>query len=157
MGFRISLYQCPKKNIDKLRNFTEEDYQKDKGESFFQLLEGELIKYDTLYGIFYSYSQEIGSPTKNNLCSPILTNKLDILYDMSFYTISKEQLINIINHILKHYVNNKSNFTQHPILDLSENKWNILQNSTYEYSIFNFLHILKTFDFNKYYLVAIGS
>ena len=47
----------------------------------------------------------------------------------------------------KHYVN----------IDLSNNKWWISNGMSYKYVIFNFIHILKCFDWDNDYLVAIGG
>ena len=47
----------------------------------------------------------------------------------------------------KHYMN----------IDLSDNKWWVSNGMTYRYVIFNFIHILKCFDWDNDYLVAIGG
>ena len=42
-------------------------------------------------------------------------------------------------------------------IDVSDNKWWITNGFGYEYCIFNFVHILKCFDWENDYLVAIGG
>ena len=58
MGYRISLYRCPKEYIDKVRDYTNEDFY-EKG------LDGEMeeIKYDTLAHVL-----DTGDEVENNLC-----------------------------------------------------------------------------------------
>ena len=154
-----------------------------------------MIKYDTLANVL-----DTGDEVKNNLCSRIFNNRLKIEDDMSFYTISKEQLRNIIEYIrenniygywmdhtvdydkkkmsdrLKDYLWNNATWenavryvcnearwdaemwgrTENNI-DLSDNKWWIAGGLSYKYSIYNFVHILKCFDWENDYLVAIGG
>lgn len=201
MGYRISLYRCPKEYIDKVRDYTNEDFY-EKG------LDGEMeeIKYDTLAHVL-----DTGKEVENNLCSRVFNNRLNIEDDQSFYTISKEQLLNIIEYIRKnniyeygmthtvdyddenkeickdlkielwrdpswenairytslqarHDVESWNHYwvdddgTKHYInIDLTDNKWWISNGMTYRYAIFNFIHILKCFDWENDYLVALGG
>lgn len=199
MGYRISLYRCPKECIDKARDYTDEEFEEN---GFGGQLEE--IKYDTLANVL-----DTGVEVENNLCSRIFNNTLEVEVDQSFYTISKEQLKNIIEYIRKnniydywidHTVNyddkqmsntlkqhlwrdpSWENAVRHVCLearfdaeswgyghkdengemiyyniDLSDNKWWISNGSTYRYAIFNFIHILKCFDWDNDYLVAIGG
>ena len=193
MGHRISLYRCPKNYVDDIRDTTDEDIENDDG--ILDLPRYELIKYDTLANVL-----DTGDEVKNNLCSRIFNNRLKIEDDMSFYTISKEQLRNIIEYIrenniygywmdhtvdydkkkmsdrLKDYLWNNATWenavryvcnearwdaemwgrTENNI-DLSDNKWWIAGGLSYKYSIYNFVHILKCFDWENDYLVAIGG
>lgn len=199
MGYRISLYRCPKECIDRARDYTDEDYYKyGIGDQL------EKIKYDTLANVL-----DTGMEVKNNLCSRIFNNTLEVEVDQSFYTISKEQLKNIIEYIRKNNIydywmdhtvdyddkqmseNLKKYLWMNPSwenavrhvclearfdaeswgngykdengemkyfnIDLSDNKWWISNGSTYRYAIFNFIHILKCFDWDNDYLVAIGG
>lgn len=202
MGFRISLYRCPKKDVDAIRNITDEEY---KNTDIFETLEKDRIKYDTLAWVL-----DTGDAEKENLCSKLFNNKLEIEDDMSFDTISKEQLLNIIEYIRKnniydylmshtvdydkqeigkkitgkyswdkptweeavrkvcldarfdaecwnsHWIDDDG--TKHYMnIDLSDNKWWISDGMSYRYAIFNFIHILKCFDWENDYLVAIGG
>ena len=202
MGYRISLYRCPKKDVDEIRNITNEDVEKSEWE-IFNVLEKEQIKYDTLAHVL-----DTGDEEKNNLCSRIFTNRLDAEVDQSFYTISKEQLLNIIEYIRKNniydYMMSRTvdydkkeigeglkqygepipwedavrhvcldawfdarswadgwkddNGVKHYMnIDVSDNKWWISDGMSYRYVIFNFVHILKCFDWENDYLVAIGG
>ena len=203
MGYRISLYRCPKEEVDAIRNVTDEEFN-DK--NVFDILEKDRIKYDTLAWVL-----DTGDEEKNNLCSRIFTNQLEIECDMSFYTISKEQLVNIIEYIRKnniyeyemthtvdyddenkeiskelkeyywkeptweravrhvclnarfdaeswnHYWVDDDKNKHYYNIDTSDNKWWISDSTTYKYAIFNFIHILKCFDWDNDYLVAIGG
>lgn len=203
MGYRISLYRCPKKDVDDIRNITDEDIEKSES-GIFDVLEKEQIKYDTLAHVL-----DTGTEVENNLCSKIFNNKLYIEEDMSFYTISKEQLLNIIEYIRKHnifdyqwshtvdydrkiigegltgrfgepatwdeavrsvcldarfdarlwndYWTDDDGTKHYMNIDLSDNKWWISNGMSYRYAIFNFIHILKCFDWENDYLVAIGG
>ena len=62
-------------------------------------LQKDKIKYDTLAHVL-----DTGNEIDENLCSRLFSNKLEIEYDMSFYTISKEQLLNIIEYIRKNNI-----------------------------------------------------
>ena len=204
MGYRISLYKCPKKDVDEIRNITDEDIDK-SDYKILDILEKEKIKYDTLAHVL-----DTGTEVKDGLCSRIFNNKLRIEEDQSFYTISKEQLKNIIEYIRKHniyeygkdhivdydkkeigeritgkYSWEKATFEEavrqvcidaefdvrcwadhwieddgtciYTNIDLSDNKWWITNAMTYKYCIFNFIHILKCFDWENDYLIAIGG
>ena len=50
MGYRISLYRCPKKDVDEIRDITNEDVEK-SGWGIFDVLEKDQIKYDTLANV----------------------------------------------------------------------------------------------------------
>ena len=211
MGYRISLYRCPKKDVDEIRDITNEDVEK-SGWGIFDVLKKEQIKFDTLANVL-----DTGKEVEDDLCSRIFTNKLDVEDDQSFYTISKEQMLNIIEYIRKNNIYDymmshtvdydkkeigkglkpygKSipwddavgqmywddavrlvsidarsdaslwdNYwigddgTKHYMnIDLSDNKWWISDGMSYKYAIFNFIHILKCFDWDNDYLVAIGG
>ena len=204
MGYRISLYRCPKKDVDEIRNITNEDVEKSEY-GIFDVLEKEQIKYDTLANVL-----DTGTEIEDGLCSRIFTNRLNAEDDESFYTISKEQLLNIIEYIRKNNIydymmshtvdyDNKEigdaltgkyswekptfeeavrkvcldarfdarlwadgwkddNGVKHYMnIDVSDNKWWISNGMSYKYAIFNFVHILKCFDWENDYLVAIGG
>ena len=203
MGYRISLYRCPKKDVDEIRDITNEDVEK-SGWGIFNVLEKEQIKYDTLANVL-----DTGKEVENDLCSRIFTNRLDAEDDQSFYTISKEQMLNIIEYIRKNNIYDymmshtvdydkkiigeglTGKFGEHATwddavrlvcidarsdaslwdnywigddgtkhymnIDLSDNKWWISDGMYYKYVIFNFIHILKCFDWDNDYLVAIGG
>lgn len=97
MGYRISLYCVPKTVVNKYREYKEEDYKKD--DNFFNNLEKDEVKYDTLTDI-------ISSDKDNSFSTPLFKNKLSIEDDMYFGTISKEQLLNIIEEVRNNYVSN---------------------------------------------------
>ena len=202
MGYRISLYRCPKKDVDEIRNITNEDVEKSWW-GVFDVLKQELIKYDTLANVL-----ETGREVEDDLCSRIFTNRLDAEDDQSFYTISKEQMLNIIEYIRKNNIYDymmshtvdydkkeigeglnpygitttwndaviqvcldarfdaslwdnywtDDDGTKHYMnIDLSDNKWWISDGMSYRYAIFNFIHILKCFDWENDYLIAIGG
>ena len=198
MGYRISLYRCPKKDVDEIRDITNEDVEK-SGWGIFDVLKKEQIKFDTLANVL-----DTGTEVEDGLCSRIFTNKLDVEDDQSFYTISKEQMLNIIEYIRKNNIYDYmmshtvdydkkeigeglktttwddavrqvcidarsdaslwDNYwigddgTKHYMnIDLSDNKWWISDGMSYKYAIFNFIHILKCFDWDNDYLVAIGG
>ena len=202
MGYRISLYRCPKKDVDEIRDITNEDVEK-SGWGIFDVLKKEQIKFDTLANVL-----DTGKEVEDGLCSRIFTNKLDAEDDQSFYTISKEQMLNIIEYIRKNNIYDymmshtvdydkkeigeglnpygitttwndavrqvcldarsdaslwdnywtDDNGTKHYMnIDLSDNKWWISDGMSYRYAIFNFIHILKCFDWDNDYLVAIGG
>lgn len=202
MGFRISLYRCPKKDVDAIRNITDEEFE---NTDVFEILEKDRIKYDTLAWVL-----DTGDAEKENLCSKLFNNKLEIEDDMSFDTISREQLLNIIEYIRKnniydYWMSHTVDYDKQEIgkeiagkyswekptweeavrkvcldarfdakgwnsywidddgtkyymnIDLSDNKWWISNGMSYRYAIFNFIHILKCFDWENDYLVAIGG
>ena len=202
MGYRISLYRCPKKDVDEIRNITNEDVEK-SGWEIFDVLKKEQIKFDTLANVL-----DTGREVEDDLCSRIFTNRLDAEDDQSFYTISKEQMLNIIEYIRKNNIYDymmshtvdydkkeigeglnpyritttwndavrqvcldarsdaslwdnywtDDDGTKHYMnIDLSDNKWWISDGMSYRYAIFNFIHILKCFDWDNDYLVAIGG
>lgn len=95
MGYRISLYCVPKTVVEKYREYKEEDYEKD--EDFFNNLEKEKVKYDTLTDV-------ISSDNDNRFSTRLFKNRLTIEDDMYFGTISKEQLLNIIEEVRNNYV-----------------------------------------------------
>lgn len=97
MGYRIYLYCVPKTVVKKYREYKEEDYKKD--DKFFDNLEKETVKPDTLTDVIFS-------DMDNSFSTPLFKNRLSIEDDMYFGTISQEQLLNIIeevrsNHIIK--------------------------------------------------------
>lgn len=204
MGYRISLYRCPKKDVDEIRDITNEDVEKSEW-GIFDVLEKDRIKYDTLAHVL-----DTGTEVEDGLCSRIFTNRLDAEDDESFYTISKEQLLNIIEYIRKNNIydymmSNTVDYDKKEIgegitgkyswekptfeeavrkvcldvmfdartwadgwkdddgvkhymnIDVSDNKWWISNGMSYKYAIFNFVHILKCFDWENDYLVAIGG
>ena len=202
MGYRISLYRCPKKDVDEIRNITNEDVEK-SGWGVFDVLKKEQIKFDTLANVL-----DTGREVEDGLCSRIFTNRLDAEDDQSFYTISKEQMLNIIEYIRKNNIYDymmshtvdydkkeigeglnphritttwndavrqvcldarsdaslwdnywtDDDGTKHYMnIDLSDNKWWISDGMSYRYAIFNFIHILKCFDWENDYLIAIGG
>ena len=202
MGYRISLYRCPKKDVDEIRNITNEDVEK-SGWGVFDVLKQEQIKFDTLANVL-----DTGREVEDDLCSRIFTNRLDAEDDQSFYTISKEQMLNIIEYIRKNniydymmshtvdydkkeigeglnpygitttwndavrqvcldarsdaslwdnYWTDDNGAKHYMNIDLSDNKWWISDGMSYRYAIFNFIHILKCFDWENDYLIAIGG
>ena len=202
MGYRISLYRCPKKDVDEIRNITNEDVEK-SGWGVFDVLKQEQIKFDTLANVL-----DTGREVEDDLCSRIFTNRLDVEDDQSFYTISKEQMLNIIEYIRKNniydymmshtvdydkkeigeglnpyeitttwndavrqvcldarsdaslwdnYWTDDNGAKHYMNIDLSDNKWWISDGMSYRYAIFNFIHILKCFDWENDYLIAIGG
>lgn len=204
MGYRISLYRAPKADVDAIRNITDEDVEKSEYEVF-DVLRKDRIKYDTLANVL-----DTGHEVEDNLCTRIFTNRLSIEEDMAYYTISREQLINIIEYIRKNNIfdymwshtvdyDNKEigdgitgkyswekptweeavrkvcldarfdartwadgwkdeNGNIHYMnIDVSDNKWLISDGMSYKYAIFNFIHILKCFDWENDYLIAIGG
>lgn len=202
MGYRISLYRCPKKDADEIRDITNEDVEK-SGWGIFDVLKKEQIKFDTLANVL-----DTGKEVEDGLCSRIFTNRLDAEDDQSFYTISKEQMLNIIEYIRKNniydymmshtvdydkkeigeglnpygitttwndavrqvcldarfdaslwdnYWINDDGTKHYMNIDLSDNKWWISNGMSYKYAIFNFIHILKCFDWDNDYLIAIGG
>lgn len=98
MGYRISLYVCDRKYVESLKDMTQEDADK-TGYGFIENLQKNQIKYDTLANVL-----DTGHEVEDGLCSRMFSNKLDIEDDMSFYTISREQLINIIEYIRKNNI-----------------------------------------------------
>lgn len=211
MGYRISLYRCPKKDVDEIKDITNEDVEK-SGWGIFDVLKKEQIKYDTLANVL-----DTGREVEDGLCSRIFTNRLDAEDDQSFYTISKEQMLNIIEYIRKNNIYDymmshtvdydkkeigeglnpygitttwndvvrqvcwdnavrqvcldarfdaslwdnywtDDDGTKHYMnIDLSDNKWWISDGMSYRYAIFNFIHILKCFDWENDYLIVIGG
>lgn len=93
MGYRISLYRCPKEDVDAIRDITNEDVINSDYE-IFNVLEKDQIKYDTLANVL-----DTGTEEEDGFCSRIFNNRLDIEDDCSYYTISKEQLKKIIERI----------------------------------------------------------
>lgn len=207
MGFRISLYRVPKEVVHKYENFTEDDYRTDKDGIMFDELQKERIIYDTLTDV-------INSDYADKFSSRLFKNKLSIEDDMTFGTISKEQLLNIIeevrvNHILKWFEGRRieknklgESFSNPPLYLLKDhewtleeamkanqiewnikaskwkwkwenednkmhhyltinidtnNKWVISGADTYEYLIFDLIHIFKIFDWENDVLVCIGG
>lgn len=201
MGYRISLYRCPKKDVDEIKDITNEDVEK-SGWGIFDVLKKEQIKFDTLANVL-----DTGREVEDGLCSRIFTNRLDAEDDQSFYTISKDQMLNIIEYIRKNNIYDymmshtvdydkkeigeglnpygitttwndavrqvcldarfdaslwdnywtDDDGTKHYMnIDLSDNKWWISDGMSYRYAIFNFIHILKCFDWENDYLIAIG-
>lgn len=204
MGYRISLYRCPKVEADTIRDITDEDVEKSEYKVF-DILEKEKIKYDTLAHVL-----DTGTEVEDGLCSRFFTNRLSAEDDQNFYTISKEQLLKIIERIRSYNIfdwkwGNTVDYDEKVIgehlkgkyswekptwedavrkvcidarfearmwndywtdddgtkhymnLDLSDNKWWITNGMGYEYCIFNFIHILKCFDWENDYLIAIGG
>lgn len=95
MGYRISLYCVPKKVVDKYREYKEEDYE--NNDDFLTNLEKDTVKYDTLTDV-------ISSDDDNRFSTRLFKNRLSIEDDMYFGTISKEQLLNIIEEVRNNYV-----------------------------------------------------
>lgn len=95
MGYRISLYCVPKTVVDKYREYKEEDYEKD--DNFLTNLEKDTVKYDTLTDV-------ISSDKDGSFSTRLFKNRLSIEDDMYFGTISKEQLLNIIEEVRDNYV-----------------------------------------------------
>lgn len=96
MGYRISLYCTPKEQVDAIREITYKDVKETDYEILKQL-KGELIRYDTLSNVL-----DTGREEELNLCTRIFNNNLDVECEESFYTISKDQLKNIIYYICQH-------------------------------------------------------
>ena len=126
MGYRISLYVCPKEYVESIKDITEEEYETNP--DIIDGLKNELIKYDTLANVL-----DTGNEIKDNLCSKLFTNRLEIEYDMSFYTISKEQLLNIIEYIRKH---NIFEYLWFHTVDYDQKKFyeDLSESKTYKYS-----------------------
>ena len=98
MGFRFSLYCVPRATVEKYRNITNEEYESD---CVYDELTKEQVKHDTLTDILRHDSH-------GKFADNLFNNNLDIECDLSFLTISKNQLLNIIeevreNHILKYF------------------------------------------------------
>lgn len=202
MSFRFSLYCIPRETVDKYRNITNEEYR--NSENVYRDLTSETIMYDSLTDILMYDPEE-------KFSSRLFTNKLEIECDMSFQTISKEQLLRIIedvrmNHIVKWFDERRidDNEKLGPAWDANEwhdkwnvedalranqgewnfkankwktswfdeekgikgylninidpnNKWLVSGSWSYEYVIFDLIHILKIFDWENDVLVAIGG
>ena len=70
MGYRISLYRCPKSEVDEIRGITDEGVQ-----NAIDTLQKDKIKYDTLAHVL-----DTGNEIDENLCSRLFSNKLEIEY-----------------------------------------------------------------------------
>lgn len=212
MGFRCSLYCVPKKTFDKYKDVDAETYTENFDE-IYDALTNEQIRYDTLTDVFMGDDEE-------KFSTPFFTNVGE--YDMYLGTVSKQQLLNIIeevrvNHIIKWFdgrridgrdkLGEKWNDKEHPVFspDIhsslsdpwtyddallanqaewnfkanrwkyswkdkktdkthylcinvdTDNKWQIGDGTTYEYSIFELVHILKIFDWENDMLIVIGG
>lgn len=196
MGFRFSLYCVPRATVEKYQNITSEEYESN---GVYDELTKEQVKYDTLTDILMHDSH-------GKFADRLFNNKIDIECDLSFLTISKDQLLNIIeeareNHILKYFNgrridsdtelgeawNEKTNVEEalranqgewnwkadmwkikwrddekgiygyHNINVDTNDKWTISGGWSYEYLIFDLIHILKIFDWENDVLVAIGG
>lgn len=95
MGYRISLYCVPKTVVNKYREYKEEDYQ--NNDDFVDNLEKETVKYDTLTDV-------ISSDNDNRFSTRLFKNRLSVEDNMYFGTISKEQLLNIIEEVRENYI-----------------------------------------------------
>ena len=95
MGFRISLYCVPKTVVNKYREYKEEDYEKD--DDFLDNLEKDTVKYDTLTDV-------ISLDNDGRFSTRLFKNRLSVEDDMYFGSISKEQLLNIIEEVRNNYV-----------------------------------------------------
>ena len=95
MGYRISLYCVPKTVVNKYREYKEEDYE--NNDDFLDNLEKDTVKYDTLTDV-------ISSDKDGSFSTRLFKNRLSIEDDMYFGTISKEQLLNIIEEVRNNYV-----------------------------------------------------
>lgn len=95
MGYRISLYCVPKTVANKYREYKEEDYE--NNDDFLDNLEKDTVKYDTLTDV-------ISSDNDNSFSTRLFKNRLRIEDDMYFGTISKEQLLNIIEEVRDNYI-----------------------------------------------------
>ena len=95
MSYRISLYCVPKMVVNKYREYKEEDYKND--DKFFDDLEKNEVKSDTLTDV-------ISSDKDNSFSTPLFKNRLSIEDDMYFGTISKEQLLNIIEEVRSNHI-----------------------------------------------------
>lgn len=95
MGYRISLYCVPKTVVNQYREYKEEDYE--NNDDFLTNLEKDTVKYDTLTDV-------ISSDNDNRFSTRLFKNRLSIEDDMYFGTISKEQLLNIIEEVRNNYV-----------------------------------------------------
>ncbi len=204
MGFRTSLYRVSIETVDKYRNVTQEEFDKNYDE-IYDNFHKECIKSDTLTDI-------ICEDTDGELSTKLFTNKLEIEDDLLFATVNKEQFLKIIEKVrLKiidwfdgrkvdvdkdgNYKLGKSwkekymsNFTPEKCLQANQgewnrkgdkwqykwhnedntdgyltinldmnNKWIISDDWSYEYCIFDLIHILKIFDWDKSVIVAIGG
>jgi len=196
MGFRFSLYCVPRETVEKYQNITSEEYESN---GVYDELTKEQVKYDTLTDILMHDSH-------GKFADKLFNNNLDIESDLSFLTISKNQLLNIIeevreNHILKYFNgrridsdtelgedwnektdveealrtnqgewNWKANMWKVKWFDEEKgiygyyninvdtnDKWTISGGWSYEYLIFDLIHILKIFDWENDVLVGIGG
>lgn len=196
MGFRFSLYCVPRETVEKYRNITSEGYESD---CVYDKLTNERVMYEALTDILMHTSH-------GKFADKLFNNNLDVESDLSFLTISKDQLLNIIeevreNHILKYFNgrridsdadlgedwnektdveealranqgewNWKANmwkvkwfdedkgiYGYHNINVDTNDKWIISGGWSYEYLIFDLIHILKIFDWENDVLVAIGG
>lgn len=95
MGYRISLYCVPKTVVNKYREYKEEDYEKD--DDFLDNLEKDTVKYDTLTDV-------ISLDNDGRFSTRLFKNRLSVEDDMYFGSISKEQLLNIIEEVRNNYV-----------------------------------------------------
>lgn len=197
MGLRFSLYCVPRETVEKYKNITSEEY--DRLDCVYDELTKETIIFDTLTDVLmHDYDGKFSSK--------LFINELDVESDLSFVTISKEQLLNIIeevrvNHILKWFDgrridsdtelgtewkkdqnveealranqgewNWKANRWKTSWFDEDKgtngylninvdpnNKWVVSGGWSYEYLIFDLIHIFKIFDWENDVLVAIGG
>ena len=97
MGFRTSLYCVPKEIAERYKNITEEEYTQ-LDDYLFNDLEKERIAYDVLTWIFMD-------DLKQEFYTRYFKNKLEIECDMFFGTVSKEQILKIIDEVRKRIYN----------------------------------------------------
>lgn len=79
-------------------------------------------------------------------------NKVKVMYDLKPEDIDMETVIHSIRN--KVYDWNKKNIDW--ILDLESDSYSITNSWLYEYEVFNFVHILKTIDWNTYTILFYG-
>ena len=102
MGWRLSYYKCPKKHVEKYRNYTDEDIKNNKEWITDNL---EMMFYDITNWLYFKEFETIDD---DKVWSRLFNNKLEIEDDISLMTINKEQLFNLIRLIQKHILNKRN-------------------------------------------------
>lgn len=176
MGYRFSLYRITKGTYNKWKDLSKEEYHSDeKWVNFYKEVTQECVYFDTLKSI-------MRADLDNKLSSPFFTHDVDEEYRM-WATISRGQFLYIIEEVRQKIIEwfdgrrvdgdklgeewnikadswkirfSHKNRYAYANIDL-EDKWRVSRGVSYEYLIFDLIHIYKIFDWENDVLLAIGD
>lgn len=121
MGFRISLYKCPKDVVSQYKDMTDADFENADVDYPETVKDVEQMMYDvSMWMYFDEYIEMVKQGKTDKIMSRLFNNKMSLECDMSYDTMNKEQCLNFINMIRRFILQNNKHLDDEGFNDIKK-------------------------------------